>query len=307
MNEPKNFLEAAKMIPVDTAAIRVDTIDAAWLTANAIALDVLRLDLIHPVISGNKWFKLKYFLQDAQQNNATNIATFGGAWSNHIAATAFACKALGLKSIGVIRGEEPAKLSATLEQASANGMQLVFVSRENYRAKTAIMQADPGWYWVPEGGFGRIGVAGAKEILSGVDDLQSYSHIVAAVGTGTMLAGLINSALPHQHIIGISSMKGNDELNKTVQSLTIGSASFEINHDFHFGGYGKHPKQLIDFINEVYQQHQLPLDIVYTGKTFFAIKSLVEEKRFPRRSKILMIHSGGLQGNNSLPAELLAF
>ena len=291
--------------------INVQTIQANWLTEKKVELDVLRLDKIHPVISGNKWFKLKYYLQDAFNNHKTTIATFGGAWSNHIAAVAFACKEAGLKSIGIIRGERPAVLSQTLKDAAQCGMELIFVSREKYRKKYLIIEkfAEKDWYWINEGGYGLLGVKGASEILN-LADISAYSHLIAAVGTGTMLAGFIQKEEKMPEIIGISCMKGNFSLEKEITNLATlnkTAAPFQILHNYHFGGYGKHPSSLINFINEIYLNHQLPLDIVYTGKTFYAIKDLTQKDFFEPGSKLLMIHSGGLQGNLSLPEKVLAF
>lgn len=290
----------------------VQPIQAEWITDKKVALDVLRLDKIHPVVSGNKWFKLKYYLHEALAMHKTTIATFGGAWSNHIIAAAFASKVNGLKSIGIIRGEKPAVLSDTLKKAMEYGMELYFVTREEYRQKEGIVQkiSENDWYWINEGGYGEQGAKGASEILSQADT-SPYSHIIAAVGTGTMLAGLILSANKTQEVIGISSMKGNKSLEKEISALIHADnkekASFKVIHDYHFGGYGKHPVQLIDFINEIYLKHHLPLDIVYTGKTMFAIKDLTEKDFFQPGSRLLMIHSGGLQGNAGLPAKVLAF
>lgn len=288
--------------------ITVDTIHAEWLADKEVSLDVLRLDKIHPVVSGNKWFKLKYYLQEALATNKTTVATFGGAWSNHIAAVAFACKEAGLKSAGIIRGEQPVVLSETLKNAAAYGMELHFVSREAYRQKLSITEkfAQKDWYWINEGGYGALGAKGAVEILNTVA-ISVYSHIIAAVGTGTMLAGLIIAA-KKQKVIGISCMKGNESLEKEILYLIDkheSKASFDIIHNYHFGGYGKHPSSLIGFISEIYSLHQLPLDIVYTGKTFYAIKDLTKNNFFKPGSRILMIHSGGLQGNKSLPAKVL--
>ncbi len=282
---------------------------AEWLLEKKVALDVLRLDKIHPVISGNKWFKLKYYLQDAAALKKTIIATFGGAWSNHIVATAFACKEASLKSIGIIRGEQPAVLSDTLKKAAEYGMELHFVTREEYRNKESIKQkfANKNWYWINEGGYGELGAKGASEILSTVD-LRHYSHIIAAVGTGTMLAGLLLAAGSKQNVIGISSMKGNLSLEKEISRLVEKQkpeVKFEVIHDYHFGGYGKHSLPLIDFVNEIYAIHNLPLDIVYTGKTMFAIKDLTEKGFFEPGSRLLMIHSGGLQGNAGLTEKSL--
>lgn len=290
--------------------INVQRIHAGWLTDKKVFLDVLRLDKIHPVVSGNKWFKLKYYLQEAITTPKTTVATFGGTWSNHIIAVAFACKEYDLKSIGFIRGEEPAVLSETLKIAIEYGMKLQFVTRGKFRKKELIIQefTDKNVYWINEGGYGLPGAKGASEILNAVD-LSAYTHIVTAVGTGTTLAGLV-LASHNQKVLGISCMKGNFSLEKEVLQLTAHEkpeASFQIIQDYHWGGYGKHPSSLIDFINEIYAKHELPLDIIYTGKTFYGIKDLIKKDFFEPGSRILMIHSGGLQGNKSLPPKVLSF
>lgn len=291
--------------------VTTDNIYSDWLSNKNIRLSVLRLDKIDPVISGNKWFKLKYYLQDARMQQKSTVATFGGAWSNHIVATAYGCKEAGLKSIGVIRGEQPEVLSSTLQDALKYGMELVFVTRNEYKSKDAIINTfkNKDWYWVNEGGFGATGARGAAEIVSLVDNFSSYSYIIGAVGTGTMLAGLILSA-NDQKVIGISSMKGNYSLDEDIKKLVNTqkpNASFKIIHDYHFGGYGKHPLELMEFINDIYLAHNLPLDIVYTGKTLYAIKELAKKDYFQPGSNLLMIHSGGLQGNHSLAKEVLVF
>lgn len=292
-------------------AIEVDKIKLEILDEKDIAIDVLRLDKIHKVISGNKSFKLRYYLQDAVNNHKKTIATFGGAWSNHIVATAFACNSIGLQSIGYIRGDELPILSETLLFAKEYGMKLYFVSRADYKDKSAIIEKDTNEdvYWIPEGGFGKLGAKGASEILATVE-ADNYSHIVAAVGSGTMLAGLVQSIKKDQQVIGISSMKGNTSLNNQIKSLIPEKEKhslFTIIDEYHFGGFGKHPQVLIDFINKTFQLHQLPLDIVYTGKTFFALLDLIEKGFFAKGSRLLIIHSGGLQGNKSLGDKLLTF
>lgn len=290
--------------------VKAEALHAAWLPDKEVTLNILRLDKIHAVISGNKWFKLKYYLRDAIAANKTTIATFGGAWSNHIAAVAFAAKEAGFQSVGIIRGEQPV-LSDTLTNAMEWGMKLHFVSRQEYRDKSLIKQkfAQNVAYWIDEGGYGPIGVKGASEILDFVD-LSDYTHIIASVGTGTMLAGLLLKTNDRQKVIGISSLKGNYSLENQIRALLPqqkAEASFQIIHDYHFGGFGKHPPRLIDFINEIHSFHQVPLDIVYTGKTLFAIKDLVQKNFFKPQSCLLMIHSGGLQGNRSLPPGTLLF
>jgi 1-aminocyclopropane-1-carboxylate deaminase len=293
------------------SSIDIQPITAEWLTQKEITLDVLRLDKIHPVVSGNKYFKLKYYFEDALAGNKKTIATFGGAWSNHIVATAYSSQEAGLNSIGFVRGEQPASLSESLRTAISYGMNIKYISRLDYRNKEEIIHnySNENWYWINEGGYGIPGAIGASEIMK-IKETGKYHHIIAAVGTGTMLAGLVLGAAPHQQILGISSMKGNDGLVNEIEALTKNlklSANFKLIQDYHFGGYGKHPEALINYINKVYQNHLLPLDIVYTGKTFYAIEELAKKDFFPRETRLLMIHSGGLQGNNSLPAKVLAF
>jgi 1-aminocyclopropane-1-carboxylate deaminase len=283
-------------------------INADWLTQKNVLLDVLRLDIIHKTISGNKWFKLKFYIEDAKKNNAETIATFGGAYSNHIAATAFACKLAGLKSIGIIRGEEPKQLSHTLINAQNFGMKLFFVKREDY--KTFNKNIFQNVYWIEEGGYGIKGVEGAKEILQLIKDKNIYTHIICAIGTGTTLAGIIKAANPQQQVIGISTMKNNMSLENEISALLDEKdkqKKFTIVHDYHFGGYAKHTKELLLLMNETWNEHHLPTDFVYTAKVFFAIKNLIQENKIQHSSRVLMIHTGGLQGNLSLPAGTLQF
>ncbi len=277
---------------------------------NGFNADVLRLDEIHPIVSGNKWFKLKYHIEEAKQQNKKSIATFGGAYSNHIVAAAFACKAAGFKSIGIIRGEKLNPISPTLITAQEYGMELHFITREAFKNKDLLKQElANNYYWINEGGFSTNGMLGATEILQTVDT-RSYTHIIASCGTGTMLAGLINAALPYQQIIGICALKGHTGLEQDIQSLLPAEKrnnAFTILHDYHFGGYAKHPTSLINWMNELWQAENLPTDIVYTSKLLFAVKDLIEKKYFTTTDKLLIIHSGGLQGNLSLPLNTLSF
>lgn len=271
--------------------------------------DVLRLDLLHPVVSGNKWFKLKEYLKDAQRLRKKRIVTFGGAYSNHIVATAAASKKAGLKSTGIIRGERPPVLSQTLSDALSFGMELVFVSREDYRVKNIPAEIiNDESYLVNEGGYGVKGMHGAADILKQTD-VSAYKHIIAAVGTGTTLAGLINAGESHQKIIGIPVLKNNFSLQKEIETLLPEKKHQDITliHDYHFGGYAKYNAELLQFMNDWYHQNKMPSDFVYTGKLFFALDDLVKKKYFPPQSKILIIHSGGLQGNRSLPKGTLIF
>ena len=289
--------------------VSIEHINDVQLNSAAIKLDVLRLDKIHPVVSGNKWFKLKYHLQQAIKNDCTAVATFGGAFSNHILATAYCCNKEKIPCTGFIRGEEPAHYSQTLLDAKALNMQLVFLSREDYANKKFGIDVSASTYFIPEGGYGETGAKGAEEILKLVPQLSQYNYIICACGTGTMLAGLANAGLSHQQYIGISVMKNNFSLKNEVLSLANDEAKcrIEVLHDYHFGGYAKHPPELIQFMNETWLHHQLPTDIVYTAKTFFAAKQMIINNTIHRGSNVLLIHSGGLQGNRSLPDNMLLF
>lgn len=277
-------------------------------------IHVLRLDKIHPVVSGNKWFKLKYHLQHALEDNHHTIMSFGGAYSNHIVATAFAARSVGMDSIGIIRAEATSSNNPTLQEARSYGMQLHFISREAYSHKT-----DPAFikelkikfgkaYLIPEGGYGTEGMRGAADILS-LTDKSKYSHILCSVGTGTMMAGLIKASLPSQQVIGISSMKGNYSLEQQIKKLLADECNkpFTLLHDHHVGGYARYNETLIAFMNDLYRQTKIPTDFVYSGKLFLALSKLLEKNYFIAKDRILLIHCGGLQGNRSLPAGTLIF
>jgi 1-aminocyclopropane-1-carboxylate deaminase len=276
-----------------------------------ITLDVLRLDKIDPVISGNKWFKLKYYFEEALQQNQKRVLTFGGAWSNHIAATACAAKRTGMESIGIIRGEKPAILSHTLREAAARGMQLVFVSRELYNQKNnpafieRLLQEYNNPCIIPQGGEGKTGIKGASEILN-LTDAGYYTHILCAVGTGTMLSGIIAGSLPYQQIIGVPVLKGFDNwLPAGIDEQT--KKRVRIETGYHMGGYAKKNNELFDFMNQFYNETKIPLDFVYTGKLFFSAIDLIKKNYFQNQVRLLTIHSGGLQSNESLQSGMLDF
>lgn len=269
--------------------------------------DVLRLDKVHPIISGNKWFKLKYYLQEAIEKKFTSVATFGGAFSNHILATAYACNKYNLNCIGFIRGEKLKNYSETLRDAQLLNMQLRFLSREAYLNKKKIIGDNNTLFFIPEGGYGINGANGAAEILQLVPTLSTYNYIVCAAGTGTTLAGIANKSLNHQQCIGISTMKNNFSIEKEIFFLVDNKAKHRVKllHEYHFGGYAKCNQQLIDFMNKIWIEHHLPLDFIYTAKTLYAIFQLAEKKYFKRCSKILFIHTGGLQGNRSIKEKFI--
>ena len=301
----------------------VEPLEKKEFTTRDVSVDVLRLDKLHPIVSGNKWFKLKGHLQQALLSPTQPILTFGGAWSNHLVATAFAAKQLGLQAIGIIRGERPPKLSTTLEESLACGMSLVFISREEYARKEqsgfperlmvlhpelqSVFQ--PGVYIIPEGGGGEAGILGSEDILRGIA-AANYTHIGCAIGTGTTFLGLVRATTPGQVVIGVPVLKGFTTLNAIDREhrLTVELQSrCRLLPDFHFGGYARHPQQLLDFMNRFHRETGIPSDIVYTGKLFYALEHSISPSLFPARSRLLIIHSGGLQGNQSLPPGKLDF
>jgi len=278
-------------------------------TQDKVQAFVLRLDKFNPIISGNKWFKSRYYLEDAKLKRSDTIVTFGGAYSNHIVATSFACKENNLKSIGIIRGEEPQQLSHTLQAAKAFGMELLFVERSVYKTKQIPnIYQNTATYIIPEGGYGKLGCQGSATIYKDFD-LSKYDHIICASGTGTTIAGLIESSLPHQKIAGINVLKGYENIVNDIKVLLSNAEEkrFTIDNNYHFGGYAKHNEALISFMNNLWLQEQLPTDFVYTAKLFYAVKDMIAKNKFEANAKLLIIHSGGLQGNLSLPNKTLLF
>ena len=278
-----------------------------------ITLVVKREDLLHEHVSGNKFRKLYYNVIEAREKGYDKLLTFGGAYSNHIAATAAAGKELGIKTIGVIRGDElgeniekTLQENPTLRFAVSQGMQLHFVSRKAYRQKTEpefianLFQLFGKFYLVPEGGTNELAVKGTEEILTPEDD--AFDYICSAVGTGGTIAGLINTAKPHQKVLGFPALKENF-LHNHIAKYTH-SDNWELIRDYNFGGFAKINKKLVDFINMVNTLHNLPLDPVYTGKMLYGIIDLIKKDYFPKGSKILAIHTGGLQGKNGMNIRL---
>lgn len=266
-----------------------------------IRLAVKREDKLHTLISGNKFRKLKYNILRAKEEGHHRLLTFGGAFSNHIAATAAAGKEYGFTTSGIIRGEElEGKIdeNPTLSFAQSCGMELHFISREAYRDKEnpqfihGLENRYGSFYLLPEGGTNALAVKGCEEILTPADSI--YTHIACAVGTGGTLAGLINSALPHQKIMGFPALKGSGLSDDICRFARHGN--WELVEDYHFGGYGKVTDELIAFINDFYDTTGIPLDPVYTGKLFFGVIDRIHKGIFPQNSHILLIHTGGLQG-----------
>ncbi len=278
---------------------------------NEVEISMLRLDEIHPVISGNKLFKLYYFLEEAKDSLNKKIITFGGAYSNHLAATAFACNAIHAECIGIVRGEWSQKLSGTLSFCLEQGMQLEFINRGLYREiqqnkHFGGLQDKYGEHiLIPEGGFSVKGKEGASLIHQLFSD-KNFTHIVMPVGTATTFAGLVDANNTQQEIIGLSVLKNLQDIAQRFVDLKVDNEKkYFFNDDYHFGGYAKKTNELISFINEFHLKQKIQLDFVYTGKMMFGVNDLVQKKYFTAGSKILCIHTGGLQGNNSLPVGTL--
>ncbi|MCB0399942.1 MAG: 1-aminocyclopropane-1-carboxylate deaminase/D-cysteine desulfhydrase [Winogradskyella sp.] len=265
--------------------------------------------LTHPFISGNKYRKLKYNILKAKDIKKSTLLTFGGAYSNHIAATAYAGKVYGFKTIGVIRGEElvnKVDSNPTLKFAKGCGMQFKFVDRETYRHKSENdfienLKSEYGdFYLIPEGGTNQLAVKGCEEILN--DDDEVFDFICCCVGTGGTISGLINSAKSHQKILGFPALKG-DFIREDIRKFAK-KDNWDLITDYNFGGYGKIKPELITFINDFKKKYNIPLDPVYTGKMMYGIFDLIEKQFFPMDAKILAIHTGGLQGISGMNIKL---
>ena len=308
--------------------ITIDTI--ASFSSSTMEASILRLDKLHPIVSGNKWFKLRYYIEEAISQSCSTIASFGGPYSNHLVALAYAAKENNIKSIGYVRATKEDAITPSLQEAQAYGMQLEFIGRTNFQEiKNDLLKTNQQTsidirntnnnnnnnntdykkdtiYFIDEGGYGTIGAKGAATILNA--NSKNYTTIIAAVGTGTMLAGLIQAAAPHQNVIGIPILKNEASIEAEIKTLLKDSTKpFTLLHNFHQGGYAKTNPALIAFMNQLWVTEKIPTDIVYTGKLLMAVDSLLKENYFKEGSKILVIHSGGLQGNRSLPLGTLLY
>lgn len=298
-----NFGKSPQMLLAQQ--LDTQTLNHSLFDEKKVKVSLLRLDQIHPEVSGNKFFKLKYNLEEAKKQGKSTILTFGGAYSNHIFATASAAKTTGLKAIGVIRGEDLDQENPTLIHARAKGMRLHFFSREAYRSKNSqqfihqLREHFGDFYLVPEGGTNSLAIRGTAEILQ--EKHLEFTHICTPIGTGGTFAGLALSIHLHQTLLGFSSLKG-EFIKEEIRQLLKGSeispkGKMEIFTQFHLGGYAKYTGELIDFIRWFYEKFGIILDPVYTGKMVFGFWELLQINHFPAGSKILLIHTGGLQGN----------
>jgi 1-aminocyclopropane-1-carboxylate deaminase len=289
----------------DHLNIQIDQLSPEAIGTDHVQVDLLRLDLVHPHVSGNKWWKLKYNLEAAAAHESQTLLTFGGAFSNHIAATAAACQVAGLRSIGVIRGERMEPLNDTLALAVSCGMALHFVSRGAYRGKATPEFIDElthifgAFYHVPEGGANLLGVRGTREILSGIN--EKYDAVCCAMGTGTTVAGISASLPDGTGLHGFPVFKGGAYLAEEVANwrveLDVGNPkNLKLHCDYHFGGYARIQPELVTFIREFHQSSGIQLDPIYTGKMMFGLCDLIRNNEFENGAKILAIHTGGIQG-----------
>jgi 1-aminocyclopropane-1-carboxylate deaminase/D-cysteine desulfhydrase-like pyridoxal-dependent ACC family enzyme len=297
-------------MPLELQSAPVQPLHHPLFNEAGVKVMMKREDLIHPQVSGNKWRKLKYNFEEAESRGIHTILTFGGAYSNHLVAVAVACHALGFESVGVVRGEQTAPLNATLAEARRHGMQLRFVSRSQYRGRDSnglleqLAREFPGCKVIPEGGANGAGVRGCREILAYVDD--EFDVVTAACGTGTTLAGLVMSLHAGQEAIGFPALKGGDYLRAEVLRLMEESGmgkdtarlekAFRMESGYHFGGYARMKPELAAFMESFYADHKIKLDPVYTAKMAFGVYDLIKSGVFKRGTRILMIHTGGLQG-----------
>ena len=278
--------------------IKTQEISFPLLKKKGVRLFIKRIDQIHKYVSGNKWFKLKYNLLEAKRKGFDLILTFGGAYSNHISATAFLAKENGISSIGIIRGDKCLPLNHTLRFAVQQGMKIDYLNRSDYRLKHTVeslnnLKKFGDFYLIPEGGSNDLALIGAEEILD-LDDNQNY--ICTSVGTGITISGIINAKNEHQHVIGFSAIKGFNILGKKIENWAK-KDNWIILDDYCFGGYAKLNNKLVHFVNYFLKTQNISLDIIYNGKMMYGIMDLVATNYFPKGSTILAIHTGGIQGN----------
>lgn len=278
-----------------------------------ISLSVLRLDKIHPVVSGNKIFKLYFFLKEALQSPESELITFGGAYSNHLVATAYAATKLGIPATGFVRGEEPTSVSHTLRFCSEQGMDLHFLSRALYRKYStgnipdSYFKSSKSSIIIPEGGFSINGAEGAA-LLHKMVDLHPFTHICLATGTATTLSGILRHTHQSQEVLAFPALKGMTDTRQRLTELkTPTNTSWKVFSEYHFGGYAKMKPELLNFMNRFYGDYGILLDRVYTAKMMYGVFNLIEKYYFPKGSNILCLHTGGLQGNTSLPAGSLIY
>lgn len=273
-----------------------------YLDAQGIELWIKRDDLLHPIISGNKWRKLKYSVNHALSLNADTLISMGGAYSNHLHALAYLGKLLPINTIGLIRGEQPLNLTPSLYDMQNWGMQLRYINRSDYRHLRHYRQwhelpdLQAGQYWLVEGGAQAFALLGIAEIITEID--ISYDWLCVACGTGTTLAGLRASASADISVLGIAALKNNSFLETDInQLIPENNKPYYINNDYAFGGFAKTSPELLNFMAEFEYKTAITLEPVYTGKLFYALYDLIKQGYFKRGQRIIALHTGGLQGN----------
>ena len=294
--------------------ITLDKLESDLLTQKEITLSILRLDKIHADVSGNKLFKLHFYVEECLQTIHKTMLTFGGAYSNHLVATAFLCNQKSIKSIGIVRGEEPKNISHTLQRCKAFGMQLHFISRDEYKiasdniADLNLENKYGACTIVPEGGYGFLGAKGASLIMNLLEK-AIHTHVCTCVGTATTLAGLCMNKIGNEKIIAIPAIKNMTDIFTRIETLTQLNVERDliVFEEYHFGGYAKYTEELTNFMNEFYKEYNIPTDIVYTAKMMYGIMDKISNNYFEKVSNIICIHTGGLQGNASLPNGTLVF
>jgi 1-aminocyclopropane-1-carboxylate deaminase/D-cysteine desulfhydrase-like pyridoxal-dependent ACC family enzyme len=306
VNKKQILLEEIADINVNTP---LEEINDKFLKERKISLYLLREDLNHVALSGNKWHKLKYNIQEARKLKKNTLLTFGGAFSNHIYATAAAGKIFNFRTIGVIRGEEHLPLNPTLSFAKENGMEIYYMDRTSYRKKDSneiiedLKRRFGDFYLIPEGGTNELAVKGCSELIDKID--LDFDFVCCPCGTGGTLTGLISGLNGKSNALGFAVLKGASFLRENVQLLLKKSGgellnNWAINLDYHFGGYAKINRELINFVNDFYAITKIPIEPIYTGKMLFGIYDLISKGFFEQGTRIIAIHTGGLQGLSGL-------
>lgn len=290
----------------------IETLSLPFTQKQLVKIDCLRLDKIHPFVSGNKWYKLKYSILHGYQAGKTQFISFGGAYSNHLHALAFAGKYLNVQTIGIVRGEPAKPLNPTLQDCQDWGMTLHWIARDQYRllaeqnessqfAMQPFLNLYPDAWVIPEGGAGEDGVLGVEMLFNALHHkgLLDYDYVATPVGSGTTLAGIIRARIGRAKCLGFSALKGAVDLEQRVERGLRGAShvnEWSISHEYHFGGFAKMNERLRTFISNTYQQSGLLLDPVYTGKMLYGLAEYIHQGRIPPGARVLMVHTGGLQG-----------
>ncbi len=281
---------------------KIQPVSHPVLDEAGVSLSIKRDDQIHPIISGNKWRKLKYTLDHALSMGFKHLISMGGPWSNHLHALAFMGHQIGIRTTGIVRGEVKEPENPCLAEMRQWGMEIIFVNRIEFRQLRQFhhYKSKPGeqyhGYWIPEGGATRFAMAGIRELVAEIN--VPFDTLAVACGTGTTLAGVASALPAHTEALGIAVLKDAGFLNRDVEALLgeWNTRNWSINLDYHFGGFGKADDDLLKFIDEFEKQTDTPLDPIYTGKLFYSLLDMVRKKQFTAGHRIIAIHTGGLQG-----------